>query len=88
MNILGGNINKMIKVKVFLYFNSDVEKAQNCTIFDMEASSVEEVTNMMLSQNKRQPINIEGGYRVINFDNVCYIDIIAVEDNNCKDEER
>ena len=69
-----------MKVRVALYFNSDVEKAQNCTIFDMEASSVEEVVNMMLSQNGRQPINIEGGYRVINFDNVCYIDIAEIKE--------
>lgn len=70
-----------MQINVGIYFKSDIGESQNhFTSFAMEANNVEEVVQMFLNTKGNQAVNLTNGYRIINFDNVCYMDIVAEEE--------
>lgn len=55
-----------------LYFGKEEEVVS----FIFFGNSIEEVTQTFLEMKGKQPIDLENGYRIINFDRINYIDIL------------
>lgn len=70
---------------VNLYFKHNVTSISDPGLvqFNMQGNSVEEITQQLLNTTGKYAIGLPGGYKIINLDNVCYIDII---DPNPEDE--
>lgn len=67
-----------------MYFNNANNPSDSGLVqFSMQGNSVEEVTQQLLNTTGKYAIGLPGGYKIINLDNVCYIDII---DPNPEDE--
>ena len=64
-----------------LYFKTNISDGKDPGLvqFVMQGNSVEEVTNDLLTTTGKYPIDIDGGYKIINVDNVCWIDVIDPE---------
>jgi hypothetical protein len=65
------------KVIVKLYFGNNVDGVED-TVFVMDGD-VTTVVNTLLGASGKQPVEIDEGFKIINFDNVCWMDVIKVK---------
>lgn len=66
----------MRDILVSIYYKDTDSVADNGLVcFTMNGSSIEEVTQMLANAQSRQIIEIAGGYKILNMDNIAWLDV-------------
>lgn len=67
----------MENILITIYFKENVTSPTDPGVvtFTMQGNSVDEVTQTILNVKGKHAINLGNGYRIINFDNMCWVDI-------------
>lgn len=70
----GGRQVRDILVSIY-YKDTNSVTDNGLVCFTMKGNSIEEVTQMLASAPNRQIIEIEGGYKILNMDNIAWLDV-------------
>ena len=67
----------MENILITIYFKENVTSPTDPGVvtFTMQGANVDEVAQTILNVKGKHAINLGNGYRIINFDNMCWVDI-------------